>query len=81
MTYEIPGVRPALLSEDSARLLNSLRGFRHFFRHAYSIPLEHEPLQINLQRALQLYPLLKQDVTCFLQQITAQSGEGLDTAR
>ncbi|RME41335.1 MAG: hypothetical protein D6796_15955 [Caldilineae bacterium] len=81
MTYEIPGVRPALLSEDSFLLLNSLRGFRHFFRHAYSIPLERDLLQINLQKAFRLYPQLTQDVEHFLQQLTAQSGEGLDAGR
>ncbi len=40
MKISIEGVRPALLSEESFQLLNSLRAFRHFFRHAYSIELE-----------------------------------------
>ncbi|MCP4360654.1 MAG: hypothetical protein GY796_21815, partial [Chloroflexi bacterium] len=35
MTLDIQGVRPALLSTESAELLDELRAFRHVFRHAY----------------------------------------------
>jgi len=68
MTQEIAGVRPALLSEESYHLLNSLRGFRHFFRHAYGATIEYAPLRINLDKARELYPLLKADVERFLGQ-------------
>ncbi len=69
MQHEIPGVRPALLSEDSYRLLNTLRGFRHFFRHAYAVPLDYDQLRVNLERARQLRPVLRQDVQRFLRQL------------
>lgn len=39
MKAEITGVRPALLTEGLAGRLNELRGFRHFFRHAYDSEL------------------------------------------
>jgi len=69
MTQEITGVRPALLSEESYRLLNSLRGFRHFFRHAYVVPVEYAQLQINLDKARRLRPRLREDVDRFLGQL------------
>jgi uncharacterized protein YutE (UPF0331/DUF86 family) len=48
MTLEIQGVRPALLSTESADLLNKLRAFRHFFRHAYGVRLESDRVDQNL---------------------------------
>lgn len=69
MSHDIAGVRPALLSQESYLLLNGLRSFRHFFRHAYAAPIDYEQLQINLDKARRLRPLLKQDVTQFLQRI------------
>ena len=40
MQLNIPGVRPALLSESTAAGLDELRRFRHLFRHAYSADLD-----------------------------------------
>ena len=67
MSQEIPGIRPRLLSQESYLLLNSLRGFRHFFRHAYGVPIDYEQLLINLNKALQLYPCLEQDLNQFFE--------------
>lgn len=73
MTQEIAGVRPPLLSEESYLLLNSLRSFRHFFRHAYNVSIEYAQLQINLEKARQLYPRLERDAIRFLQQLADDS--------
>jgi hypothetical protein len=67
MTQAIPGIRPVLLSQESYLLLNSLRGFRHFFRHAYGVPIDYEQLQINLNKARQLYPYLERDINQFFE--------------
>jgi hypothetical protein len=40
MALELEGIRPAVLSVDSVSGLRQLFGFRHFFRHAYSAPLD-----------------------------------------
>ena len=40
MQLDIRGVRPALLSEATARDLDELRRFRHLFRHAYGTELD-----------------------------------------
>ncbi len=77
MTRDIAGVRPALLSEESYLILNGLRSFRHFFRHAYSAPIEYAQLLINLNKARRLYPALEQDVSYFLQQLEGESFENL----
>ena len=70
MTQVIPDVRPALLSQETFLILNSLRGFRHFFRHAYGTPIEYEQLKINLDKSIRLLPILERDVDHFLQVIT-----------
>lgn len=69
MSQEIPGIRPAVLSQESYLLLNSLRGFRHFFRHAYGVPIDYEQLQINLKKARQLYPGLENNLSQFFAQL------------
>ena len=40
MQLEIRGIRPALLSEETASDLDELRRFRHLFRHAYATDLD-----------------------------------------
>ena len=44
MALEIPGVRPAVVSQESLTLLRRLLGFRHFFRHAYAVELDRTQL-------------------------------------
>jgi hypothetical protein len=66
MKMDIPEIRPALLSLESYSILNSLRGFRHFFRHAYGATLEYEPLKTNLDKSLNLFPQIESDVNQFL---------------
>jgi hypothetical protein len=69
MTQPIEGVRPAAISMESYGLLNALRAFRHFFRHAYGIPIDFAQLQSNLDKARQLKPLLDEDMDGFIQSI------------
>lgn len=40
MQLELQGIRPALLSADTASDLDELRRFRHLFRHAYAAELD-----------------------------------------
>lgn len=69
MTQEVSGIRPALLSSQSYLVLNNLRGFRHFFRHAYGSEIEFEQLKINLDKALIIVFHIEQDITIFLEKI------------
>ena len=65
MTQEVPGIRPALLSQECYFILNSLRGFRHFFRHAYGVPIDYAQLLVNLDKANQLSYFLERDLDHF----------------
>jgi len=66
MALTIEGVRPAFLSKQSLVLLDSLRSFRHFFRHAYSYDLDERKVRIVLEDAAKLRELYVRDVEGFL---------------
>lgn len=70
MNQMIPNIRPALISEETFLILNGLRGFRHFFRHAYGTPIEYDQLKINLDKAMNLRVMLEKDINNFLEQIS-----------
>lgn len=69
MKLEIEGIRPALLSEQSFALLDELRRFRHFFRHAYSADLDPAKVEDLVGKAQQLRELFQQDTERFLTQL------------
>jgi len=45
MTLSIPGVRPAFLAAGFRSQVRALKGFRHFFRHAYDPILRSDGLE------------------------------------
>ena len=61
MTQEIPGVRPAVISETTCALLDEYRGFRHVVRNVYT--LELNPSRIK--------PLVEK-IPTLLAQVTAE---------
>jgi len=65
-TLEIPNVRPAVLSEAAARLLDPFLRFRHRFRTLYAFDLEAEPLRELLSRLPAAHTAVRQDVERFL---------------
>jgi hypothetical protein len=69
MTQPVSGVRPAPLTRETYLLLDALRGFRHFFRHAYFASVDPTLLQINLHKARQSHSLLHSDLSAFLEQL------------
>lgn len=66
MTLDMEGVRPRLLSSETAGLLHRLRSFRHFFRHAYRVELDGAEIQANVERVREVHPLLLADAARFL---------------
>jgi len=70
MKMPIEGVRPALLSEESFRLLDSLRAFRHVFRHAYSYELDAKKVSLVVEDVLKLKELYQEEIDRFLEQLT-----------
>ena len=80
MTIIVPQVRPAVLSSETYTLLNALRGFRHFFRHAYGATIEYEQLKSNLDKALNALPQLESDLNQFLAQLEQTNHESEDSS-
>lgn len=70
MRLEIEGMRPVLVSDEAYILLDELRRFRHFFRHAYTADLKLENLADLLSKAERLRPVHRRDVAEFLGRIT-----------
>ena len=66
MMQSIEGVRPPVLSWETYEKLNSLRAFRHFFRHAYGVTLDFSQLKTNLEKTLEVKPILNQEISRFL---------------
>ena len=71
MKAEITGVRPSFLTEGVATTLNELRGFRHFFRHAYDSELHSERVTELAATALALRPELRDSMDRFIVRLQA----------
>lgn len=69
MKLEIEGIRPALISDAAFPLLDELRRFRHFFRHAYTAELKPERLGELATMAYQLRDVFQQDMKGFLEKL------------
>ena len=79
MATEIPNIRPAFLTAKTHSILNSLRGFRHFFRHAYGATIEYDQLKSNLDKSLDLLTHLESDLEQFLSQFSKQEVDHADS--
>lgn len=69
MTLKISGIRPNLISENTFKLLDNLRSFRHFFRHAYTYELDYKKVKFVLEDAYKVKDLFKKDLKKFLSQL------------
>ena len=69
MRVAVPGVRPAVLSDEALPPLDNLRRFRHVVRHAYSAEIDERQLHIVLEDARSLRPLLWRDVEALLAEL------------
>lgn len=69
MRIEIEGVRPSILSDESYKVLDELRGFRHVFRHAYSYELDAERVIRLSEKIAQLKETFKEDFNEFKKQV------------
>lgn len=65
MTEEIPGIRPAVISENSAVGLNEYRGFRHVVRNVYSYRFDPEKVEKLVINAPFIYLQLEKEITAF----------------
>jgi hypothetical protein len=51
LNTEIPGIRPRVISKETYLLLDKIRSFRHFIRHAYDCELSESEL-VKIQSSL-----------------------------
>jgi hypothetical protein len=56
MAMEVPGLRPAVVGQQTLPPMRDLLAFRHFFRHAYSVPLDAGRLSTLRERAIRVRP-------------------------
>lgn len=75
MGREIEGIRPRVLREETLRLLDELRRFRHGFRTLYRFDLDPERVAQVRRDAFRLEPLLEADLQRFLEFLTRMSAE------
>ena len=67
MALNIEGIRPSVISIKTSSLLNELRGFRHFFRHAYDVDIDKRKFGIVADSIIELENLYKSDFEKFIQ--------------
>ena len=70
MRLEIHGIRPALVSDEAFDMLDELRRFRHFFRHAYTAELNPDNLADLVAKTDRLREVHRRDVEGFVQRMT-----------
>lgn len=75
MTLDVMPIRPPVISRESYRCLNELRGFRHLFRNVYVLHFDPERLAIVWRYADQLRVLYKTDINSFLDFLTMMADE------
>ena len=69
MTLAISGVRPAFISHEIYRLLDTLRAFRHVLRHAYVFDLDERKVRLVFEDATELEKKYKNEIQKFLDQL------------
>lgn len=67
MSKEIQGVRPALLSDNSKKLLDEFMRFRHRVRNKYPFNLSPERVKGLVERLPNAYEQAQQDLSAFAQ--------------
>jgi len=65
MSFDIPGIRPMLLSEASYTVLDELRSFRHVFRHSYTYNIESEKVKYLKNKILVAWNEIEKDLNNF----------------
>ncbi|MEK7786557.1 MAG: hypothetical protein AAB658_14200 [Chloroflexota bacterium] len=62
---EVPGLRPAILSDTTRNALDRYRGFRHVVRNVYSFDLDKEEMAPLLRDLRPVFANAKTDLTRF----------------
>ena len=65
MNTDVPKIRPAVISKESLILLDKVRAFRHFVRHAYDCELDLKELLTLQERLKENYATVEKDLLHF----------------
>jgi hypothetical protein len=65
MALELPGIRPAVIQQTTARKLEEFLRFRHLFRNLYGFELEWSKLKLLLQQLPTTMAALRGDLERF----------------
>ena len=74
LSIRIPGVRPALFSEDIRQPLQELRAFRHVFVHAYDLDVDPDKLALVLKYGRMVAGRLPTLVPAFVATVAKEQG-------
>ena len=72
MKVSVPGVRPAVIDSRAFQSLDSLRSFRHFFRHAYGSPIDSKKLDLVYEDAQRIRPDYRRWIEGFLSKVSPE---------
>ncbi len=67
MASELPGTRPAVLSDVSSNGLDAYRGFRHVVRNVYAYKFDPMKIKTLVENLPMLFRQLKQELLAFAQ--------------
>jgi len=74
LSIRIPGVRPALFSEEIRQPLQEMRAFRHVFVHAYDLYVDPDKLALVLKYGRTSTDRLQALVTAFVAAVAREQG-------
>lgn len=66
MTLDLPGIRPPVVSRDTAKVLDEFLRFRHLFRNLYGFELDWEKVRPLLERLPLTWNILERELRAFV---------------
>ncbi len=65
VNMDIPKIRPKVISNETLLLLDKVRSFPHFVRHAYDCELDEQELRLIQNRLREQFVLFSRDLNLF----------------
>ena len=65
MAAEVPGVRPAVISDRTHKALDEYRGFRHVVRHVYTFRFDAAKVQRLVEEASAIFEQVRLELQAF----------------
>jgi hypothetical protein len=67
MTYEVPGIRNAVLTDKTYQILDEFLRFRHFKRYYYNYDYDRDKMDFLEKKYKESLPLVKSDIKSFIE--------------